>query len=65
MGTPAGLYLCMPPSWHGGVVHHPSFYHGLIRSAWEHIDAAAAGSFFTLSIEEAHKLVEKMASNQS
>jgi hypothetical protein len=25
----------------------------------------AGGSFFTLSIEEAHKLVEKMASNQS
>jgi hypothetical protein len=42
-----------------------SFYHGLIRSAWEHIDAAAGGSFFALSIEEAHKLVEKMASNQS
>jgi hypothetical protein len=30
-----------------------SFYHGLIRSAWEHIDAAAGGSFFTLSIEKA------------
>jgi hypothetical protein len=30
-----------------------SFYHGLIRSAWEHIDAAAGGSFFALSIEEA------------
>jgi hypothetical protein len=42
-----------------------SFYHGLIRSAREHIDAAAGGSFFTLSIEEAHKLVEKMSSNQS
>jgi hypothetical protein len=42
-----------------------SFYHGLIRSTWEHIDANTAGSFFTLSIEEAHKLVEKMASNQS
>jgi hypothetical protein len=42
-----------------------SFYHGLIRLAWEHIDAAARGSFFTLSIEEAHKLVEKMAYNQS
>jgi hypothetical protein len=42
-----------------------SFYHGLIRSAREHIDAAAGGSFFTLSIEEARKLVEKMASNQS
>jgi hypothetical protein len=42
-----------------------SFYLGLIHSAWEHIDAAAGGSFFALSIEEAHKLVEKMASNQS
>jgi hypothetical protein len=41
------------------------FYHGLIRSAREHIDAAAGGSFFALSIGEAHKLVEKMASNQS
>jgi hypothetical protein len=37
----------------------------LIRSAWEHIDAATGGSFFTLSTEEARKLVEKMASNQS
>jgi hypothetical protein len=42
-----------------------NFYHGLIGSAWEHIDAAAGGSFFALYIEEAHKLVEKMASNQS
>jgi hypothetical protein len=37
----------------------------LIRSAREHIDAAAGGSFFTLSIKEAHKLVEKMTSSQS
>jgi hypothetical protein len=37
----------------------------LIRSVQEHIDAAARGSFFALSIEEAHKLVEKMTSNQS
>jgi hypothetical protein len=42
-----------------------SFYHGLIRTAHEHIDAAAGGSLFALSIEEAHKLIEKMASNQS
>jgi hypothetical protein len=42
-----------------------SFYHGLIRSAQEHIDDDAGGSFFALSIEEAHKLVEKMTSNQS
>jgi hypothetical protein len=33
--------------------HIPSFYHGLIHLAWEHIDATA------------HKLVEKMAYNQS
>jgi hypothetical protein len=39
------------------------FSHGLIRSAREHIDAATAGSFFALSIEEARKLVVKMASN--
>jgi hypothetical protein len=42
-----------------------SFYHGLIRSAQEHIDDAAGGSFLALSIEEARKLVDKMASNQS
>jgi hypothetical protein len=42
-----------------------NFYHGLICTAHEHIDAAAGGSFFALSIEEAHKLIEKMASNQS
>jgi hypothetical protein len=40
-------------------------YHGLIHSDREHMDATARGSFFALSIEEAHKLVEKMASNLS
>jgi hypothetical protein len=42
-----------------------SFYHGLIRTAREHIDATVGGSFFSLSVEKAHKLVEKIASNQS
>jgi hypothetical protein len=42
-----------------------SFYHKLIRIAREYIDASAGGSFFALSIEEAHKLIEKMACNQS
>jgi hypothetical protein len=42
-----------------------SFYHGLIRSAQEHIDAAARGSFFIISIEEGPKLIKKMTSNQS
>jgi hypothetical protein len=41
------------------------FYHGLICSAREHINVAAGGSFFALSIDEARKLVEKMASIQS
>jgi hypothetical protein len=40
-------------------------YHGLIRTAREHIDAAARGSVFALGIVEARKLIEKMASNQS
>jgi hypothetical protein len=42
-----------------------NLYHGLIRTAREHIDTAARGSFFALGIEEAHKLIEKMSSNQS
>jgi hypothetical protein len=42
-----------------------SFYHGLICKPHEHIDAYARGSFFALSTEEACKLIEKMASNQS
>jgi hypothetical protein len=42
-----------------------SFYHVLIRLAWDHIDATAGGSIFALSIEEVRKLVEKMASNLS
>jgi hypothetical protein len=42
-----------------------SFYHGLIRTARDHIDATVGGSFFALSIEEVQKLIEKMASNQS
>jgi hypothetical protein len=39
-----------------------NFYHGMICIAREHIDVAAGGSFFALSIEEAHKLIKKMAS---
>jgi hypothetical protein len=65
MGTPAGLYLCMTPSQHGAVVHHPKLLSWVDSLSSEHIDAATGGSFFTLSIEEARKLVEKMASNQS
>jgi hypothetical protein len=37
----------------------------LIHSTRDHIDVVAGGSFFALNIEEASKLVEKMASIQS
>jgi hypothetical protein len=39
------------------------FYHGLTTSARENIDAAAGGSFLSLTICEATTLVEKIASN--
>jgi hypothetical protein len=42
-----------------------SFYHGLICSAREHIDAPVRGSFFTLSIKESRALIGKMVSSQS
>jgi hypothetical protein len=45
------------------IIH--SCYHGLIHLAKEHIDVAARGSFFSLSIEDARALIEKMAFGQS
>jgi hypothetical protein len=41
-----------------------TFYHRLTTSARENIDAAAGGSFLSLTICEATTLVEKIASNQ-
>jgi hypothetical protein len=41
-----------------------TFYHGLITSARETMDAAAGGAFLSLTIPQATALVEKMASNQ-
>jgi hypothetical protein len=40
-----------------------SYYHGLICSAREHIDAAARGSLFALSIGDARALIEKVDSS--
>jgi hypothetical protein len=51
------------PSRHGGVIHHPKLLSWV--DSLSPVDAAARGSFFALSIVEAHKLVEKMTSNQS
>ncbi|KAJ1288525.1 hypothetical protein BS78_02G095500, partial [Paspalum vaginatum] len=41
-----------------------SFFHGLNRSAQEHLDAAAGGSFLSLSISAAKNRIEKMSTNQ-
>ena len=41
-----------------------NFFHGLHRSAQEHLDAAAGGAFLSQSVTEAKTLIEKMASNQ-
>jgi hypothetical protein len=41
-----------------------SFFHGLHRSAQEHLDAAAGGYFLSLSVNAAQALIEKMAINQ-
>jgi hypothetical protein len=52
--------VCKIISLHAPIMARRS---GSSSKAREHIDAASGGSFFTLSIEDAHKLVEKMASN--
>ncbi|KAJ1270405.1 hypothetical protein BS78_06G050000 [Paspalum vaginatum] len=41
-----------------------NFFHGLHQTAQEHLDAAAEGSFLSLSVAAARTLIEKMASNQ-
>ncbi|KAJ1264970.1 hypothetical protein BS78_08G041200 [Paspalum vaginatum] len=41
-----------------------SFFHGLNRSAQEHLDAAARGSFLSQSVRATKDLIEKIATNQ-
>ena len=41
-----------------------TFYHGLKRTAREHLDAAAGGAFFSLQVPAAKELIEKMVANQ-
>ena len=41
-----------------------NFFHGLHRTTQEHLDAAARGSFLSLSVAATRTLIEKMASNQ-
>jgi hypothetical protein len=41
-----------------------NFYNGLTSIARDHIDAAAGGAFFSLTIDTAKTLIETMVSNQ-
>ena len=41
-----------------------NFYHGLVPLDRSHIDVAAGGAFFSLSVVDAKALIEKMVSNQ-
>ena len=41
-----------------------NFYNGLTSTSRAHIDAAAGGAFFSLTVSEATTLIEKMVSNQ-
>lgn len=41
-----------------------NFYNGLTLTTRDHIDAAAGGAFFSLTIDRAKILIEKMVSNQ-
>jgi hypothetical protein len=41
------------------------FYHGLTQKTREHLDATAEGSFLSLTLGKAKKLMEKIADNQS
>jgi hypothetical protein len=41
-----------------------NFYNRLTPTARDHIDAAAGGAFFSLTIDRVKTLIEKMVSNQ-
>jgi len=42
----------------------PSFYNGLTSTSRAHIDDAAGGAFFSLTVSGATTLIEKIVSNQ-
>ena len=54
----------MPAPCHGRLFFIQNFYHGLVLLDRSHLDAAASGAFFSLSVADAKTLIEKMVSNQ-
>ena len=43
---------------------HRNFYNGLAQSSIDHVDTVAGGAFFSLTIERATALIEKVVSYQ-
>jgi hypothetical protein len=41
-----------------------SFYNGLNQKVYEHLDAAAKGSFSSLTMRQANTLMQKISENQ-
>jgi hypothetical protein len=49
---------------HGRLAFDPELLHGLVPLHRSHLDVAAGGAFFSLSVADAKTLIEKMVSNQ-
>ena len=54
----------MPTPWHGRLAFDPELLHGLVLLDRSHLDVAASGAFFSLSVADAKTLIKKMVSNQ-
>ena len=54
----------MSAPWNGQLARSTELLQQLTQSSRDHVDAAAGGAFFSLTIERATSLIEKMVSNQ-
>ena len=54
----------MSAPWNGQLAHSSELLQWVDSIIRDHVDAAAGGAFFSLTIERATSLIEKMVSNQ-
>ena len=54
----------MSTPWDGQLAILQNFYNELTQTSRDHVDATVGGAFFSLTIERATTLIEKMVSNQ-
>ena len=54
----------MSAPWNGQLAHSTELLQQLTQSSCDHVDVAAGGAFFSLTIERATSLIKKMVSNQ-